>query len=109
MPLSKKQIKQYKPLIISKLESMGLKDEIQYAPTGTHKMVKAPSLDADGNFEIKTIKRDNYRAANIFRNLYKKLIKTDPLTIERFLIADFNTEKKSSEVLIDSSEGENEA
>lgn len=113
MGLSNKQINYYKPLIIRKLESLGVKSGIGYTKTGTKGKVEVYVTDENGmrvvkddyTLETKLIDRDHYRATNLQKSITKKLLKLDVPQVERFLTTE-PTSPKSEEILIEESSNE---
>ena len=101
----KEQYKRYKKLLEAKVESLGVKDEITYRPSGRAKLVPKPGLiinkpatKADVTPEwIKTNfdEQPSYVAQNYQRNLVKRMLKMEPSVIEAFLKADLNPAGKA--------------
>lgn len=104
MTLTKKQIKHYKPLIQKKLTEMGIKNEIGYTQTGTTKVI--PQLvKTDDGFKVENRRVPNYRAANLYKSLTKKLCNLGVLEVERFLATEMpRQEEPRDEVLIEETE-----
>lgn len=92
MALTKKEMRKYKPLIVKKIEDLGMKSELQYTKTGFKKTVDIPRPSGFGT-EKRTF--DTYRATNLQRNLLKKLLKLSVGEVERFLSQDFSEKEPS--------------
>jgi len=96
--LTKKQTKRYKALITEKLDEMNIKNEIGYTKTGSFREVVVPyHARKEGEPQIQTL--PNYRAANLRKNLTKKLLKMSPEAIDRFLDTIIPSEDKETEVM----------
>ena len=96
MSLTKKEIRYYKPLILSKLNEMGVKNEIGYTKTGSNRQVMQ-YVQTDSGYKMQNETVPNYRAANLYKSLTKKLLKMTPEAVERFLdtIIPKETEEKA--------------
>ena len=94
MSLTKKQIKHYKPLILERLEKMGVKQEIGYVQTGTSRLAPYLNTEVEGEPKVETKRVPNYRASNLHKNLTKKLLKMSVESIEKFLNAELGNKDK---------------
>lgn len=100
MSLTKKQTKYYKPLILKKLEEMGVKQEIGYTQTGTSRVVPYLNNEVEGEPKVERKKVPNYRASNLYKSLTKKLLKMPVESIEKFLSTEVG-KKEEEGVLIE--------
>jgi len=91
--LTKAQIRFYKPLLISKIEGLGLKDEQNQVPTGHFK--PAQMVDPETN-KVKRVNAPTMRISNPQRNLLKKLLKLSVEEVEHFLNTNFNKKEDNN-------------
>ena len=105
MTLNKKETRYYKPLIVGKLQEMNVKDEIGYAKTGATKVARQ-MVEVEGKFSMEKKTVPCYRAANLQRNLTKKLLKLSPVEIERFLATELPQQPDMTESEVSDAEPE---
>ena len=108
MSLTKKEIKRYKPLIHAKLSEMGVKDEVGYTQTGSSRM-RPQVVQGENGPQVEQVKSPNYRAANLYKSLTKKLLNTSPKAVERFLETIIPKKEEESVLINKEVTGESEA
>lgn len=97
-PLTAKEVKYYRKLIIAKLETMNVKNQVLMQATGKARTVKYFDQKEQ---KIKTARLPLNRLANLQKSLVKRLLKLSKSEVERFLDQEFSEPTPATEVGVD--------